>query len=124
MAMTRVIKLFLIFGLLGLFSLCSKAQSQKLIHFWDFNNTLPLTGIGDVGGNGDSLGNGVHPLFANYTTLPLTFPKIVYSRPKAIQAPALRTDSVLDNDGVGSFYYDFSSSHYPYYITSDSSAAA
>ncbi|HXB12580.1 MAG TPA: hypothetical protein VNZ45_11370, partial [Bacteroidia bacterium] len=107
-----------------MFSTFCKAQPQKLIHFWDFNNTIPLTGIGDVGGNGDSLGNVIHPLFANYTTLPLTFPKIVYSRPKAIQVPAARTDSVLDNDGIGSYYYDFSSSHYPYYIASDSSASA
>jgi len=124
MRRTSVIKLVHICVYVGLLSLSCIAQPQKLIHFWDFNKTIPLTGIGDVGGNGDSLGNAVHPLFANYTTLPLTFPKIVYSRPKAIQAPAIRTDSVLDNDGIGSFFYDFSSNNYPYYVASDSSAAA
>jgi len=110
---------------IALFSLlyCSAiAQPKKLIHFWDFNNTIPLSGIGDIGGNGDSLGSlgtPPHHLPSNYSTL-AGGAKITYTRPHHVP----QIDSVLDNDISGSFIYDFSSSNYLYYHVSDSAAAA
>ncbi len=118
---TRAIFFLILFGLSSLYS---GAQPRKLIHFWDFNSTTPLTGVGDAGGNGDSLGNSKHGLPVQYTTLPLSGAKIVYVRPATKQGVATKVDSVLDNDISGSFYYDFSSVNYPYFKTSDSSAAA
>jgi gliding motility-associated-like protein len=126
MKITLILRLFLVPVLSGFLFFTAGAQTHKLIHFWDFNNTVPLSGLGDVGGNGDSLGNAIHPLPVQYTTLPLAGAKIIYSRPLAIQPPATRTDSVLDNEyvGGGAYYYDFSSSHYTYFTSSDSSASA
>ncbi|HTB06506.1 MAG TPA: T9SS type B sorting domain-containing protein [Bacteroidia bacterium] len=124
MKIALILRVFLLTVLLELFSLSSHAQSKKLIHFWDFNNTVPTSGIGDVGANHDSLGNITHPLPAQYTSLPLSGAKIVYSRPHAIQTGATKMDSVLDNVTLGAFNYDYSSVHYPYFTASDSSVAA
>ena len=123
MKVKYLFKIFFIAALSGV-TIGSRAQVKKLIHFWDFNNTSPLTGLGDAGGSGDSLGNTTHPLPADYTTLPLSGEKIVYSRPATKQAPATKVDSVLDNEINGSFYYDYSSTNYTYYTVSDSTAAS
>ncbi|HTB31781.1 MAG TPA: T9SS type A sorting domain-containing protein [Bacteroidia bacterium] len=105
-----------LFILLATATLQTKAQS-KLIHFWDFNETPQLGGVGDKGLNGDSLGNAVHPLTPSYTTLAIHSPKIVYSRPYSAN---MALDSIVDNGAPGSYYYDFSSTHYHYFSSSDS----
>jgi hypothetical protein len=102
----------------------------KLISFWDFNNTIPYNGLGK-----DSLGTvfsyantltvdsnkSTWPLYPNYTTLSPTGSKIEYYRPQKKYTSA--RDSSLDNGTPGAFYYDYSSSHYSYYHSSDSSHA-
>jgi hypothetical protein len=83
-----------------------KAQ-QKLIHFWDFNQTLPAGG-----GGGDSLATLTNPILPDFTMLSSAKPGIVYVRTKG--------DSIVDNGSGGSTYYDYSSVNYPYFTTSDS----
>lgn len=107
-----------------------KANAQaKLIQFWDFNQTRPITG-----GGGDSLGTDssyAHtlandsvrsewPLTADYVKAGLVAGHIVYSRPKAKYGSSGKRDSILDNGAGGSFFYDYSSTHYTYFTSSDS----
>jgi len=124
---------------LQLFILCillafsaKQANAQTLIQFWDFNNVRPLTGAG-----GDSLGTMVSYDSINshygWDTLHATYPlypayskvaggKIVYIRPMYHYASI--HDSILDSKGPGgSYIYDYSSSHYTYFTSSDSSFA-
>jgi hypothetical protein len=106
-----------------------KADAQTLIQFWDFNQTRPLGGAA-----GDSLGTvtsyastiamdttslSTWPLNADYSAPSLTMGKIVYTRPTTHYSSFAR-DSTLENGSPGAFYYDYSSSNYTYFTTSDS----
>lgn len=108
----------------------TKVNSQTLIHFWDFNQIRPLDGSGT-----DSLGTTFSYNFALSTdSLQNTWPlkpaytkvngaKIVYRRPQFKYNPIQR-DSTLEGLGPGgAFIYDYSSSHYSYFTSSDSSFA-
>ncbi len=124
--------------LLIFFARVSFAQ-QKLIHFWDFNDTYPFSGTGIVPGTrtqADSLGTatvltqtGIGPgdtlfaLPASYTTLSSANPHIRYFRPQGLQGNALLEDSVVDNASGGSYLYDYCSRHYTYFKRSDSTHA-
>jgi len=117
---------FFLCSFILLFTINSKAQ-KKVINYWDFNQTRPFTGAGTdslgtrysyanpyvtFAGSQDSLENTM-PLFANYTTNAINNPRIVVDGyPKG--------KSYLENGAGGSFYYDYSSSHYSYYHGSDS----
>jgi hypothetical protein len=109
--------------------LAPATNAQKLIQFWDFNQVRPITGDG-----GDSLGtswsslnlppvdsaNSTRPLTANYSVPGAGH--ILYSRPETHYSSSGR-DSILDNDNHGSFVYDYSSSNYTYFSSSDSGFA-
>jgi hypothetical protein len=85
-------------------SIVSVVGPQEVIHYWDFNNTLPTTG-----GGGDSLGTGTYPLPAQYTQVSSGNPRIVYSRPSARQTSPLNCtikDSILDNGTPGAYVND------------------
>lgn len=69
---------------------------SAVIHYWDFNNTLPAGG-----GGGDSLGNPTNPLIAPYTQLPNTPGQIAYIRTHG--------DSILDNGTQGAAVNDLNS---------------
>ncbi|HXB10601.1 MAG TPA: SprB repeat-containing protein, partial [Bacteroidia bacterium] len=71
-------------------TIISVTPGQQVIHYWDFNSTLPGGGAG-----GDSLGTATYPLPADFTTIPLANPHITYSHPL--------TSGVLDN-GAGPAY--------------------
>ena len=81
----------------------SAVGQYMVIHYWDFNNTPPSGGAG-----GDSLGTSTYPLPAQYTLIPGASPRITFSRPSTLQAGATLKDSILDNLGGGSGYYDLS----------------
>ncbi|HTA28479.1 MAG TPA: hypothetical protein VK809_11860, partial [Bacteroidia bacterium] len=77
-------------------SITNIVGAQVVIHYWDFNNTLPVTGTG-----GDSLGTSTFPLPAQYSLV--NSAKIVYSRPLVKQTLPLNCtvkDSIFDN-GTG-----------------------
>jgi hypothetical protein len=115
------------------------AQKQRLIHFWDFNQTLPAGGGGAKGATaGDTLGNSAHPLIAAYST-EATPGHVLYVRPLGITPIILANaakssikgddsiggkDSIIDNGSPGAFYYDYSSYYYPYFKTADTVGAA
>jgi hypothetical protein len=106
-----------------------QSKGQTLIQFWDFNQIRPITGVG-----GDSLGtifsyaNALNVDSAK-STWPLTpayskvaGAKIVYYRPQHLYASI--HDSILDGDGPGgATIYDYSSSNYSYFTSSDSGFA-
>jgi len=116
----------LLCSLILLFTVNSNAQ-KKVINFWDFNQTRPFTGAGTdslgtrysyanpyvvFAGSQDSTENTM-PLFANYSTNATNNPRIVVGGyPKG--------KSYLENGSGGSYYYDYSGSHYSYYHGSDS----
>ncbi len=113
---------FFVLGIVFLFVSQAAAQ-QKLIHFWDFNQTLPLDGSGEGGSPAnyiDSLGTANYPLLPNYSTLSGAFPVIMYNRPSGKQGTASTRDSILDNGQGGSFWFDYSSNNYSYFTSSDS----
>ncbi len=111
-------------------------QPQQLIHFWDFNGTMPM-----YGGTADSLGTvwSYTPLssppsrnadslehtgsmFAVYSKLVSSNPRIVYIRPHAIQTTPLAAtihDSIIDNGQGGATYYSYSGQGYNYMNYSD-----
>jgi hypothetical protein len=105
-----------------------KANAQSLIQFWDFNQTRDFSGLG-----GDSLGtaysymntvaaataDSTATLYADYTVSSLTKGAIYYSRPQT-RYSSLARDSDLDNGTPGSFIFDYSSSNYSYFTSSDS----
>jgi hypothetical protein len=105
------------------------SKAQILIHYWDFNTVRPLDGSGtdSVGttfsytnGAGVDSNSATWPLYTSYTQIPGA--KIVYYRPQFHYGPA--QDSILDCVGPGgSFIYDYSSSNYSYFHSSDSSYA-
>ena len=99
--------------------------TTKLIHFWDFNQTQPTTGKGETGTGvaADSLGTAALPLYPSYTTLQSASPFMRYYRPQGLQGDATIRDSTIDNAIGGAFYYDYSSTHYTYFKTSDSANA-
>lgn len=68
----------------------------EVIHYWDFNNTLPVGGAG-----GDSLATISNPLIAPYTQLANTPGKLVYIRTHG--------DSILDNGTQGAAVNDLNS---------------
>ncbi|HXB11272.1 MAG TPA: SprB repeat-containing protein, partial [Bacteroidia bacterium] len=71
----------------------SATHTQKLIHYWDMNNTLPLTGAGGIT---------VSPLAAGYSTLGHAY--LVWNNlpttPASCGCP--KRDSILDNGSGGS----------------------
>ena len=95
---------FTVFSVLLFAFATMQTKSQTLIHYWDFNNTLP------AGGNsGDSLGTSAYPLPAQYSLLSADNPRIVYSHPAAKQntpLPCTIEDSILDNGSQGSYIND------------------
>ncbi len=107
-----------------------KANAQKLIQYWDFNQIRPITGTG-----GDSLGTvfsyantlladsavATWPLTANYSASTLTPGHIIYSRPTIHYSTSAR-DSILDGATGGSFFYDYSGNS-TYFSASDSDFA-
>lgn len=107
---------YLILAVALAFSANQVNAQAKLIQFWDFNKTLPSGGAG-----GDSLGNVTNPLKTSYTA-PSIAPDsghIIYSRPQTMYNPTT-VDGILDNGSTGSFIYDYSSSSYSYFSSSDS----
>jgi hypothetical protein len=85
-------------------SIVSVVGPQVVVHYWDFNNTLPNSGNG-----GDSLGTPTYPLPAQYTLVSPGNPRIVYTRPNAHQTTPLvctLKDSILDNGASGAFVND------------------
>ncbi len=83
-------------------SIVSVVGPQVVIHYWDFNNTLPANGTG-----ADSLGTSTFPLPAQYTLV--GSPKIIYSRPSARQTTPLNCtikDSIMDNGTPGGYVND------------------
>jgi hypothetical protein len=129
------IPLLLIFILVLSFERHAQAQ-QKLIHYWDFNDTYPYNDGGAVAGTptqSDSLGTAnvitttgpargdtLYALPASYTTLSNANPHIRYIRPQGLQGNALVEDSIMDNAAGGSYLYDYCSKHYSYFKHSDS----
>jgi hypothetical protein len=107
-----------------------RGNTQILIQFWDFNQVRPISGAG-----GDSVGtvfsyantpavdsaNSTWPLTANYKANGLTAGHMVYSRPQ-FEYSAGNPENLTDCDGPGggAYIYDYSSSHYSYYTSSDS----
>jgi len=111
-------------------------QPQQLIHFWDFNNSVPTKSPG-----GDSLGTfyayghtftqdtakKTGTLYADYTRIPSANPQMVYTRPHANQTlplaviPVTLRDSIMDNGNGGAAYYDYSGAQFNYFNVSDSS---
>ncbi len=66
--------------------------AQRLIHYWDFNQTPPIGG-----GGGDSLATLANPLKADFSVIPTTNPRLVYVRTKG--------DSIVDNGGGAPYAY-------------------
>ncbi|HTB30817.1 MAG TPA: T9SS type A sorting domain-containing protein [Bacteroidia bacterium] len=107
-----------------------KVNAQMLVQFWDFNQ-IPAAAISDSFGTADSYMHtqsvdstmGEWPLTSIYAAPSLAHGHIVYSRP-TIHYNAAGTgirDSILDADNTtGSVIYDYSSSNYPYFTSSDS----
>ncbi len=106
------ISVLLFFAMLGYLE-SANAQGSKLIHFWDFNQTLPNTAGASGGGTvpADSLGTATLPLYPNYTQDKSGAAVIRYYRPSRIVRVASSRDSVLDNGIGGSFLYDYSGAH-------------
>ncbi len=107
-----------------------KAKAQTLIQFWDFNQ-IPAAVISDSFGTANSYlhsqsvdsSMGEWPLTSIFAAPSLTHGHIVYFRPtKHYNAAGTGIrDSILDADNTtGSYIYDYSSSNYPYFTSSDS----
>jgi hypothetical protein len=110
----------------------SKINAQTLIQFWDFNQIHPIASTA-----GDSLGtefsyiniqsvdsaNSTYTLGADYYAAGLTPGHILYTRPGKFFGSTGERDSILDQGAGGSFYYDYSSSAYSYFTSSDSGGA-
>jgi hypothetical protein len=111
-----------------------RANAQILVQFWDFNQFHPVTVTA-----GDSVGTifsyintaasdstmDTWPLNAAYTAPLSSKGHIIYTRPTKIYGSGGtgKRDSILDEGSGGAFYYDYSSSNYSYFTTSDSGGA-
>ncbi|HXB11028.1 MAG TPA: hypothetical protein VNZ45_03500, partial [Bacteroidia bacterium] len=127
--MKRKLAIYVALIFAGTFSFRA-SNAQILIQFWDFNQIRPLDGTGtDSMGTTFSYANtlaadsakSTWPLFPAYSKV--AGAKIVYFRPQ-YHYWAVQRDSTLEGLGPGGAYiYDYSSSHYAYFATSDSNFA-
>ena len=87
--------------------------SQKIIHYWDFNQSLPYGGGGAKAPFAqDSLGTAILPLYPDYSNFNRVNPSasgavIRWYRPQGVQTGAKSRDSIIDNGSGGGYNFNY-----------------